>query len=403
MLKFIRKLISEFIQFFVAVLILLCFIYSCGNKNDANIPADAKTEQYSTKPVSFDIATDNETDSIDAYFKNLCKNSLFNGCILVADSGKVKYMAANGYLSFDKKDTLTLNSSFQLASVSKQFTSAAILLLAQRNKLSLTDSIQQFFPNFPYKNINVHLLLSHRAGLGKYNYFCENYTDRITPISCMDVVSIITRHQPEIYYPPDSRFDYSNTGYALLAAIVEKVSGQSFTSFLDDNFFEPLGMNHTFAYALGSTPPDSMEIATGHNFNNTESLRMYQDGVLGDKGIYSSVKDLFIWDRALYSGKVIDTTWLKKSFVPYSNDKKDGRNYGYGWRLRQIDSTKVVYHAGWWRGFNSIFVRIPRTESTIIMLVNKRNKSFLRTYPKLLHIIQPEIFLSDEDDTEYDI
>ena len=330
------------------------------------------------------------TKKVDKYFKNLQKKR-FNGNILVAHHGKIIYENSHGYADLKLKDTLHLNSVFQLASVSKQFTAMAIMILEERKLLSYKDTIQKFYPDFPYKNIDIRQLLTHRSGIGNYLYFYPKYED-ISNINNQRLMEIIAIEKPSVYYKPNSRYDYSNTGYAILAAIVEKVSDLSFAKFITKNIFEPLNMKHSYLYQVG-TMDTIKNITKGHHPTLGYAKPLEYDKVLGDKGIYSTIEDMFKWDRSLYSNKLVSLSTIEKAFTPAKIKYKRERPYGFGFRIKEYsDSLKIAYHGGWWRGYNSLFVHVPETESTIIIFANRVNRSFLTNYHILLDILTEDKF-----------
>ncbi len=329
------------------------------------------------------------TPKIDAWFKKLYKNSRFNGNILVAQNGVILYENSYGYADYKRKDTLTLKHRFQIGSVSKQFTAMAIMILQQRGLIDYKDSIQKFFPEFPYKGITVYQLLTHRSGLPNYNYFCDFYTDRETTIYNKDVVQLMIDSVPLVYYPPNHSFHYCNTNYALLAAIVEQVSGMPFENFADKEIFDKAGMWNTTIF-VKDKHQRIYKAAKGYHYKWLEALHTYQDGVTGDKGVYTTVEDLLRWDKALYSSKLIPDSSLQKAFEYPDARKNSIHAYGFGWRLRKcIDGSKIIYHGGWWRGFNALFVRDIKNKVTIVILSNIRTRSFSSSYQELLGIFDP--------------
>lgn len=301
----------------------------------------------------------------------------FNGNILVARKGKIIYRDAFGYADFRSKENLTVDSRFQLASVSKQFTAVAIMLLKEQGKLSYLDPVQKFIPEFPYEGINLHLLLSHRSGLPNYVYFCDHLcSDHNTPLSNNDVIGLMSDNKPEIYAKPDRRFQYCNTNYCVLASIVEKVSGMSYRAFLHKYLFDPAGMTETEIFSTIDTVhiPQSVK---GHYANKREVKYNYLNGVVGDKGLYSTITDLFRWENALSNEKIIKRETLDEAMLPTSDIKRNGSSYGYGYRLRFLeDSTRIVYHGGWWQGFKSCYMRFPKDETLIVVLSNVANRGF---------------------------
>ncbi|MFI5206284.1 MAG: serine hydrolase domain-containing protein, partial [Candidatus Paceibacterales bacterium] len=268
----------------------------------------------------------------------------------------------------------------QLSSTSKPFTATAILLLADEGKLQLTDNIQKFFPEFPYPDINIEMLLTHRSGLSNYLYFGETYCDKNScyngkPFNNDAILEIMKSNKPEAYYAPDKKFEYCNTNYAILASIVEKVSEQKFADFMQQNIFLPLGMQHTSIHSPADNPVNENS-TVGHTAWGQFIKEKFADDVFGDKGVYSTVGDIFLFDQALYSARLLKPQTIDNAFKGYSNEHRGKRNYGYGWRL--VDGgkgNKIVYHNGWWHGYNSIFFRRLADQTTVIILSNKDNRT----------------------------
>lgn len=326
---------------------------------------------------------------IDSVFniKNKCYG--FNGNVLIGQHDSIFYARAFGYANFRSKDSLNLHHVFQLASVSKQFTAVAILQLYEKGRLKLSDTVQRFYPDFPYHGITIHQLLVHRSGLPNYLYFFQHIpTTYDTIITNQQVVLEMINKKPEAYYRPNQRYHYSNTGYALLAAIVEKVTGMRFNQYLADNIFKPLKMEHTFTFLDKDAHQQNM--ATGYLKYQKQSEDNYLDYVLGDKGIYTNVLDLFKWDQGLYKNIIINYDTLQLAFQPMGKPAYFKSNYGYGWRIFNLEpnALPINFHAGWWHGFKSLLVRIPSDSTTAIILRNRSTgggistKSFLRLlYP----------------------
>ncbi len=312
------------------------------------------------------------TERIDTFFTNRFNDGKLNGVVLFAENGKIVYENAFGYSDFQTKDSLSTNSIFQLASVSKQFTAAAILILKERQELSLNDKIEKFIPNFPYKNITIKQLLSHSSGLPNYMHFSEGYwKNKSKFLTNDDLINLLRKHKPAVYFSPGKKFLYSNTGYAILSSIIEKVSGKKYKDFLKDEIFTPLAMNSSYVLDY-QNPQQSALIAIGHKPNKIKETLHFQDGVTGDKGIFSTVEDLLIWDKALYDETLISKETLQEAFTPAFPKLKDDRNYGYGWRIfyDDEDDRKIVYHGGWWKGYKTYFVRDIEKRRTAIVLLN---------------------------------
>lgn len=340
-----------------------------------------------TEPLSLtEIFSHRVSQQIDSFYRKRVKNDRFNGCVMIAKDGKPIYSAAFGYGNLTFKDTLTTQSSIQLASVTKTFTSTAILLLAEQGILSLDDTLQKFFPNFPYKGITVRLLLSHRTGLPDYTYWDKYYIGKeVSYLNNQSLVDLLIAKKPPIRCAPDRVFIYCNTNYAILASIIEKTTNMSYKQFMHDFVFSPLGMSNTFVY--------DPENAAGQycTISYDSKGRMWKDcpadGVVGDKGIYSSVDDMLKWDNALRTGLLVSKETLSEAYKPQSLDRysfaKDRtRNYGYGWRMtKQPDKSYLIYHNGFWHGSNNVFARDLNNGFTVIVLGNKSNHSNYWTQP----------------------
>jgi CubicO group peptidase (beta-lactamase class C family) len=310
---------------------------------------------------------------LDRFFAYRNKVGRFNGVVLFA-KGNYVFEKAYGFANFKKRDSLTVNTSFQLASVSKPVTATAVLMLVDQHKIALSDSVQKFLPEFPYRGITIEQLLSHRSGLGNYIYWTEKYwKDQDSLMSNNEMLSLMVKYKPAVYYSPNRRYYYNNTNYALLALIVAKVSGMTFEEFLKQNIFGPLKMENTFLLTRENVVLH--HLATGYKNKRRPYPYFFLDGVHGDKGLFSSVGDLYKFDRALRNGELIsDSTKINS----YTNRSKYYRKpYGLGWRLNSYNGKQLIYHHGWWRGFKTYFLRLIEEDKTIIILSNTTNGSKL--------------------------
>ena len=313
----------------------------------------------------------------DSLFTVFAEKEGFNGNVLLSQHGKVVYERALGYADLSRKTPLNIESVFQLASVSKQFTSVAMMILHDQGKLEFGDPVWKYFPDFPYKNVTIRHLLRHRSGIPDYMTFAGKFwKTRDEFLTNQDLMRMLVRRHPRLEFAPDKRYKYSNTGYAVLASIVEKISGQPYAEFLRRHVFLPLGMHNTFVYNPDTVQPVTFK-TTGYNNDCEPAHEDYLSGVVGDKGIYTTVDDMFKWDQALYTESLVKQSTLEEAFTPLSYDDKRHSNYGYGWRIKVLeDGSKIVYHAGWWRGYNSLYVRRLEDKTSIIVLSNKVNWSF---------------------------
>lgn len=360
-----------------------CTYTHSSNKEKAELKfapeADASL-QFELNPLELQKA-----ERIDSFYKALSNKGLFNGTVLVAQNHRIIYRNAFGLQNYKAKNPLTVQTKFELASVSKQFTAVAIMLLKEQGKISYSDSIQKFYPDFPYHGITIKDLLSHRSGLPNYTYFCSKYCAHPydTLLTNEDVINIMVKYKPELYSKPNKRFYYNNTNYIILAAIVGKVSGMSFPRFMKEKVFEPIGMYNSYIKDK-STLSFNDDEAIGYNASfHFYGFDMY-DGCYGDKGVFSTVEDMFKWDEMLHSEILLKQSTLKDAFTPYSHERKGNRNYGFGFRMiTEADTAKIVYHNGWWHGFRTLFYRRLSDKTTVVALSNTTHKSVYRIQPVL--------------------
>ena len=374
---------------FLLIIVSLC-LFSCKNEQKSIYKENKTIEIIDSVKISFKVLeNDNRGKKINAFFEKKFSRNLFNGNILFAENGNIITQKSYGYSNLRKKELLTKEHSFQLASVSKPFTSIAILQLIENNKINLKDTIQEFFPEFPYQGITIHQLLSHRSGMSQYTHFCDApdsiWPDKSITINNQDVINIITRIIPLINYKPDYRYYYCNTNYLILASIVEQVSGISFKQYVKKYIFEPSGMFNSAIY--DRTNLEDLVLPVQGYENKTPWEDVYLNGVVGDKGVYSTTEDLLKFDRALEKNILISDSLKKLAFTKMNLEKKGSKNYGYGFRLKEHEKYgKIVYHTGWWKGFRSYFVKVLDKNQTIIVLNNVKRGRFLNI-DKLIELI----------------
>jgi CubicO group peptidase (beta-lactamase class C family) len=305
------------------------------------------------------------------YFDSTLLRHGFNGGILVAKEGAVIYEKYAGFADLRKKDPMTDSTELHIASSGKTFTGMAILRLAEENQLSLTDSLEKFFPAFPYRGITIQMLLSHRSGLPNYLYFVPSSKwDKKKYVTNADVLNILYTEKPNRLFKPGTRFTYSNTNFVLLALIIEKISGKTFPEFMQEKFFGPLGMKHSYVFTMKDSAIATQSYTAIGTHWNYDCL----EGTYGDKNIYTTPEDLLKWDQAFYTYQLINKTMQDSAFTPYSLERPSIHNYGLAWRLLMIpNGKKVIYHNGRWHGFNAAFARLTDEKVTIIILGNKYN------------------------------
>ncbi len=309
----------------------------------------------------------------EEFYRNELLPSKFNGAMLVAKNGKIIFEKYSGYQHLEVKGLIDENSSFHLASVSKTFTGMAICKLWEEGKLNITDSVSIYLTGFNYPGVTIKTLLNHRSGLPNYVHTLteREYVGK-KMITNEDVLAYLIKNKKTLHAgKPDKDFNYCNTNYALLALIIEKVSGMSFSQYLATTFFDPLEMKHTFVFTSGMED----KVMPSYNWKSQKEPFMYLDGVYGDKNIYSTPRDMLKWDSVLTYGKMFKPETLEAAYKGYSNDKRGIKNYGLGWRLYLYpNNKKIIYHNGWWHGNNTFFSRMVEDSVTIIVLGNKFNK-----------------------------
>ncbi|HWB27683.1 MAG TPA: serine hydrolase domain-containing protein [Chitinophagaceae bacterium] len=288
--------------------------------------------------------------------------SIFDGQILAAKS--------YGMADLENRIANTEKTNFRIASVSKQFTAMAVMILKEQGKLSYGNTIGDFFPAFPDygKSITVRQLLTHTSGLKDYAESIP--ADQTEQITVNDVLAILEK-QASGYFLPGQGYKYSNSGYVMLALIVEKVSGQSFADFMHDHIFQPLGMNATIVKDRQHERITNR--AYGYSKRGAHYERTDQSitsGTYGDGGIYSSVDDLFKWDQALYTTKLVSAGTLQEAFTPGTYGNNEHSDYGFGWSIDTVRGYRKISHEGASIGFRSYILRLPYEKFSVIVLMN---------------------------------
>jgi len=309
--------------------------------------------------------------AMDALFDEYRRPKVPGASVMVIQGGRVLYKAAFGLANLEEGLASTTHTNYRLASVTKQFTAMSIMLLVERRLLAYEDKLTKFFPAFPSHGqpITVRQLLNHTSGLIAYeDLIPKNAT---TPLTDRDALELL-RRQTQTYFPPGSAFRYSNSGYALLALIVERVSGLSFAAFLQKHIFAPLQMNDTVAYEAGISAVRNRAYGytqRNHGFERTD--QSLTSSVLGDGGIYSSVEDLYKWDQALYTTQLVSQETLDLAFTPGAVVPDQDAGYGFGWFIGAYRGEPTMWHHGETAGFRTMLQRFPRQRFTVIALTNR--------------------------------
>ena len=314
------------------------------------------------------------------WYDSVLKNGPFNGGMLVAKGGNILFETYKGTRNLKGTDSINAQTPFHIASVTKTFTAMGILKLVEQEKVQLADEFSKYFPAFNYPGVTIQTLLNHRSGLPNYLYFMEDlgWSDTVS-IKNSDILNYLITRKSELLNiaTPDTRFNYCNTNYALLALLIEKVTGLSYPRFMQETFFGPLGMKETFVY----TPAESYRVTPNFDWRGQANANNYLDEVYGDKNIYSTPRNLLTWHRALQSNILFKPATLIDAYEPYSNERPGIKNYGLGWRMNIYpNGKKVVFHNGWWHGNNASFVRLVDQDVCIIAMGNRFNSGIYKAY-----------------------
>ncbi len=359
-------------------LTLIAFLlYGCYATTDKRIVDKARKEVV---PAGASEASSLSKSDFDRYYKVsesfydlYLKPSGFNGAMLVAKNGQIVFEKYSGFKHLEEKDSIDVNTTFHLASVSKTFTGMAICKLWEDGKLDINREVSTYLPGFNYPGVTVKTLLNHRSGLPNYVHVMEEKGwDKKVMVTNQDVFNFMVSRKNELLVgKPDRGFAYCNTNYALLALIIEKVSGKPYKDFLKQTFFDTLQMNNTFVFSPEMEP----NVLPSYNWRKQKEPFTYLDGVYGDKNVYSTPRDMLKWDIGLSSGILFKPETLEAAYTGYSNEKPGVKNYGLGWRMYNYpNNKKIIYHNGWWHGNNTVFTRLIQDSATVIILGNKYNR-----------------------------
>ena len=338
--------------------------------------------------LSTAFAQKDKAREIEKVLGTLHKQGKFNGTALIVEKDKVLYKGSFGFESAQAKKRINSQSSFNLASVAKQFTATAIMVLQQQGKLDYNHSLTTYLPQLQhYKQISIRHLLNHTSGIPDYEGMYKTlYGKAKDPnhdyeallkqkwgkklLTNKLLIEILQKRKVKVDFAPGEKFEYSNTNYILLASIVERASGMSFDKFLKKYLFEPAGMRDSYVYHLGMKTSLQNRVFgfKTEKGKRTKNDLMFMDGVVGNGNVYASAEDLRKWDEALYTEKIIKNSSKKQAFAhgKLNNGKPTG--YGFGWAI--IKPQLKVTHLGQWVGFQSVLERDMQKRNTIILIDN---------------------------------
>ena len=382
---------------FIRFTLLLCFFFlsiSCGTGQGPRF-------LYNTSNT---VLTNDEKErliaEVKAKYETLLGNKGFSGQILIAKNGEVIFEDYKGYSNYADKTAILPETPIHLASISKTFTGMAALKLWEEEKLDLKAPVTKYFASFPYKEVTIEQLLSHRSGLPDYTYFMEpnkyktvkvknkrgRWVKKLKLIKAetpfrqglynnQDVLDYMVTKRPAPAAMPNRVFKYCNTNFVMLALIIEKITGQDFPTYMAETIFKPLKMENTYVFSANSID----KYTPSYNARMVPYKIEKYDCIYGDKNVYSTARDMYLWDKALTEGSYVKESTLEMAYQPQSPINKYHHNYGLGWRiLAKPNEERLVYHNGWWHGNNTVFTRLISESATIIILGNKFNKSIYK-------------------------
>ncbi len=316
-----------------------------------------------------DTSQETKTQILDEWFTELHSRGKFNGSILIVKSGNIIFDQSYGYADLERKHPLTNRSSFNLASISKSFTAMGILMLVEKGQVDLNEEISLYLPELNYDGLTVKHLLTHTSGIADYMGLAEQYWGNSKTFKNSDLLALFEKHQPKLAFKPGKQYEYSNTGYVVLASLIEKVSGQTFEDYMDDNIFKPLDMKDSSIFNLLSSPNKLRNRVYGINGEQLNDL-VYLDGVAGDGAVYSSTSDLWKWSKALDSNQLISKELQNEAYSEGILNSGSTTGYGYGW---VISGDHTVEHSGRWVGFNTYLKKDLENNNVLIVLDNGTN------------------------------
>ena len=318
-------------------------------------------------------------NSLNQYYENIWNSADMSGGVLVAHGDNILLEKYKGFGRENNQMPINKDTPLHLASISKPITAMAVLKLVEAKKISLEQKVKSIFPNFPYPDVTIQHLLTHRSGLPKYEHFLEE--NDIKPknqyFTNQEIFDIVAKHKPELARQTDTGFMYNNFNYAILALIIEKITEKTYPEAMKEMVFAPLKMKNTFVF-------EEKHINSASQSFYQRSSKLYPldqyDLIYGDKNIYTTPRDLFNFSKALFSKDFLPKELMEKIFEPYSNEKKGVNNYGLGFRLKIFDEgKKLTYHNGWWHGSNTVFIHLRESKTTIIALSNKYSRKIYGT------------------------
>lgn len=351
------------------------------------------------------ISNAQNIDSIRYILDSTYASSPFFGNVLITKNHKVIFEKSYGFADAQNKIPLTNENSFQVASISKQFTAYGIMILKSKGFLDYDTLVCKYIPAFPYKTITVRHLLTHTSGLPNFWDDIRPNLDTTISNGNKEVLEYLIRHELPLQFEAGTKFQYADIGYDFLASIIEHISGLSYQEFMYQNIFKPLKMKSTFAYMVTDIRRiENKNLAIGHTFENGKfsyahlqtkyNFVSYLGDFYGDGSVVSTANDLAIWDKALDECKLLPCNIQNESIIePIFNGKtiyartNPNISYGFGWFIKNTPSGKLVYHSGGHPGNSHLMCRLLDKEITFIFLSNSETSNLKSLRNRILQLL----------------
>ena len=334
--------------------------------------------------LPFTLFAQNKTSLFDSYMNAQTRLYGFNGNVLVSKSGKIIYKKSFGYADYHTRKELNDNSVFDCGSIAKEFTAMGILLLKDKGKISYSDTLRKFFPELPYANVTIHQLLTHTSGMPDGFELIEKYFDHNKIAGNTDLIRLLASKKPPLLFKPGENLMYSGTAFNLLACIIEKISGQPYKTYMDEQVFKPLKMTHTQVANGRRSAADIPGYANGYLYSDSQHQYIlaesektgwttYFAGITGEGMIITTTGDLLKWDRALKNHSLLTETTQHEMITLHAEKKFPVVSFGYGIRVGKNEFGNYLFHNGYFPGYLSMHLRYTDDDVTVIVLSNNES------------------------------
>lgn len=340
---------------------------SAGATVSARGSADGEAETEGGSPHKTDI---------DDLFASLCKPDGPGAAVIVIEKGKVAFKAGYGLADLKADAAITPRSLFHLGSVGKQFTALGIMMLHEDGKLEYDDPIGKHLPELARFGdaLTIRHLLHHTSGIADYDVDDALHSaieERAKFPSNTDLLEVLAKSGKPVFKPGE-KFKYSNTGYDVLGALIERLSGRSYAAFMQERVFGPVGMSNSFAMPSPRSKGPGMCVSYEMKGGRPTAVLTHPfDNVNGSGSVISNVEDLALYDQALFQGRLVKQATLEEAFVSGRLNDGTSTSYGFGWEVEKHDGKPTIGHGGSWLAFDNHYLHLPQQDLTVIVLMNQ--------------------------------